>query len=177
MIFRETTVPGAFEIEPEPVEDERGWIARTFSAEALDQHGLNAAVVECSASFTERAGTLRGLHYQIPPYAECKLVRCTRGAVYDVLLDLRPDSPTYCRWFATNLTAEGRRMLYIPEGVAHGLQTLSPRTELHYQISAPYSPSHARGVRWDDPTFSIEWPRANERTMSDKDRTLPDFQP
>ncbi len=177
MIFRETSLPGAYEISLERSEDERGWLARTFSADTFRERGLNADVAQCSASYTVHAGTLRGLHYQTGSFAECKLVHCTRGAVYDVIVDLRPDSPTYCRWCAVELTAENGRMVYIPVGMAHGFQTLVSETELQYQMSTPYSPKHARGVRWNDPAFGIAWPEADDRRLSDKDSRLPDFRP
>jgi dTDP-4-dehydrorhamnose 3,5-epimerase len=176
MIFAETPLPGAFVIDVEPVADERGSFARTFSRDEFEEHGLNAAVVQCNVSFNARRGTLRGMHYQADPYGECKLVRCTLGAIYDVIVDLRPESPAYCRWFAVELTAENRRMLYIPEGLAHGFQTLADGSEVFYQMSQSYAPSHARGVRWDDPSFGIRWPDA-ERIMSERDRTYPNFRP
>ncbi len=176
MIFAETPLPGAFVIDVEPVTDERGSFARTFSRDEFDEHGLNSAVVQCNVSFNRRRGTLRGMHYQADPYGECKLVRCTLGAIYDVIVDLRRASPTYCRWFAVELTADNRRMLYIPEGVAHGFQTLAGESEVFYQMSQSYAPAHARGVRWDDPTFAIRWPD-DDRIMSERDRTYPDFRP
>lgn len=177
MIVRELDLPGAFVVEPEPIEDERGSFARVFDADEFAAHGLETAFVQWSVSFNERAGTLRGLHFQADPHAETKLVRCTRGALHDVVVDLRPDLPSFTRWAAVELTAENRVALYIPEGLAHGFQTLEDATEVFYAISEPYAPAAASGVRWDDPAFAIEWPAADERVMSDKDRSWPDFRP
>jgi dTDP-4-dehydrorhamnose 3,5-epimerase len=176
MILVDTPLPGAYVIDLERLDDDRGWFARTFAAEEFVAHGLNPAVVHCNVSFNSRAGTLRGMHYQVAPHAECKLVRCTRGAIYDVIVDLRPDSSTYLRWFGVGLDADEGRSLYAPEGCAHGFQTLVDESEVLYQMSHEYVPSHARGVRWDDPAFAIEWPDA-ERTISERDRTYPDFIP
>lgn len=158
MIFTETPLPGAYLVTPERLEDERGFFARTFCAETFRARGLVSTFVQCSISFNRRRGTLRGMHYQAAPHAETKLVRCTMGAIHDVILDLRPDSPTCRQWFAAELTAENRAMLYIPEGLAHGFQTLADNTEVCYQISAAHRPGSARGVRWDDPAFAIRWP-------------------
>lgn len=176
MIIAELPLHGVFTVEAEKVSDERGHFARTFSAEEFRAKGLNPRVDQCSYSYNPRLGTLRGMHYQAAPHGECKLVRCTRGAAYDVGVDLRPDSPTYCRWHGVELTAENRLAVYLPEGVAHGLLTLADETEIYYQMSAPYVANAARGVRWDDPTFGIEWP-APPRVISDRDRHLPDFTP
>jgi dTDP-4-dehydrorhamnose 3,5-epimerase len=175
MIVRELELPGAFVLEPEPIEDERGSFARIFDADELAAHGLETEFVQWSVSFNELAGTLRGLHFQTDPHAETKLVRCTRGALHDVIVDLRPDSPSFTRWAAVELTAENRLALYIPEGLAHGFQTLEDATEGFYAISEPYAPAAASGVRWDDPAFAIEWPPAEQRIMSAKDRSWPDF--
>jgi len=174
MIFIETKLKGAFIIEPEPLEDERGFLARTFDQKELEAHGLNPRVVQCNISFNKKKGILRGMHYQIAPYEEAKLVRCTRGAIYDVIIDLRPESPTFKQWIAVELTAENRRMLYVPEGFAHGFQTLEDNTEVFYQMSEFYHPECARGVRWDDPVFGIEWPD-DERIISARDQQYPDF--
>lgn len=176
MNFVDTPLPGAYVIELERLDDDRGWFARTFAAEEFAAQGLNHAVAHCNVSFNARAGTLRGMHYQVAPHAECKLVRCTRGSIYDVIVDLRPDSSTYLRWFGIGLDADEGRSLYVPEGLAHGFQTLVDGSEVLYQMSHEYVPSHARGVRWDDPAFAIEWPDA-ERTISERDRTFPDFVP
>lgn len=176
MIFRETVVPGAFVIEPERLRDERGFFARTWCVRECAEHGLNPQVVQCSISVSEKKGTLRGLHYQAAPHAETKLVRCTRGAIYDVIVDLRADSPAFLRHFAVELSAENHTMLYVPEGVAHGFQTLADDTEVAYQMSAFHALAHARGVRWNDPVFAIAWP-PGERIISERDRSYPDFAP
>lgn len=175
MIFTELSLPGVFLIELEPNTDERGFFARTFSASEFAEHGLNPAIAQCSISFNDRGGTLRGMHYQAEPYGESKLVRCTRGAIYDVALDLRPDSETYRRWCAVELTADNRRTLHIPDGVAHGFQTLADSSEVFYQISRPYEPRAARGVRWDDPAFGINWPEAPQ-VISERDRSYPSLE-
>ena len=174
MKFTETPLAGAWVIELELMRDERGFFVRTFDAEVFRQRGLDSTVVQCNTSFNERAGTLRGLHYQAEPDAECKLVRCTRGVIYDVIVDLRADSETYCRWFAVELSPDNAHVLYVPKGLAHGFQTLADASEVAYQMSHVYVPAQARGVRWDDPAFEIEWPEA-ERTISDRDRAYPDF--
>lgn len=174
MIFTETKLNGAFVIEPEKLEDERGFFARTWCGHEFTNHGLNPCIAQCSISFNRKRGTLRGMHYQVAPHEESKIVRCTRGAIYDVIIDLRPDSTTFTEWLAVELNAENRRMLYIPEAFAHGFQTLEDNTEIFYQISEFYAPEQARGVRWDDPAFGIEWPLA-ERTISTRDRTYRDF--
>lgn len=177
MIFTGTEVVGAFVIDLEPRGDERGFFARTFCRREFEEHGLNPDVVQCNLSSSADESTLRGMHYQLPPHAEAKLIRCTRGALFDVALDLRPDSPSYLRWAGVELTAENRRMLYVPEGCAHGFQTLAPGTEASYQVSAAYAPDAERGVRWDDPAFGIVWPEALERTISEKDRSWPEYRP
>lgn len=174
MIFTETKLKSAFIIEPERVEDERGFFARTFCQKEFEAHRLKTTFVQCNISFNKRKGTLRGMHYQVAPYSEAKLVWCTRGAIYDVIIDLRPDSPTFKQWVAFELAAENRRMLYIPEGLAHGFQTLVDDTEVFYQMSEFYHPECARGVRWDDPVFGIEWP-PDERIISPKDRQYSAF--
>jgi len=174
MIFIETKLKGAFIIEPEPLGDERGFFARTFDQKEFEAHGLNPRVMQCNISFNKKKGTLRGMHYQIAPYQEAKLVCCTKGAIYDVALDLRLDSPTLKQWIAVELTAENRRMLYIPEGFAHGFQTLEDNTEVFYQMSEFYHPESAKGVRWNDPAFGIVWPD-DIRVISDKDRQYTDF--
>ena len=180
MIFIETKLKGAFIIEPEPLEDERGFFARTFDQKEFEARGLNPRVVQCNISFNKKKGTLRGMHYQIAPYEEAKLVRCTKGAIYDVILDLRSESPTFKQWIAVELTAYSSqltapyRMLYIPEGFAHGFQTLEDNTEVFYQMSEFYHPECSRGVRWDDPAFGIEWPE-DERIISVRDQQYPDF--
>lgn len=174
MTFQESKLPGAFEILLEPKADERGFFARTWCEREFEAHGLEPKLVQCSLSFNRRTGTLRGMHYQAQPYAEAKLVRCTRGTIYDVVLDLRPESHTYKEWIAVVLTADERNMIYVPEGCAHGFLTLADDTEVFYQMSEFYSPESARGVRWNDPAFQIDWPAAIE-VISDRDRTYPDF--
>lgn len=176
MVFHETAVAGAWVVEIEPAADERGMFARTFDAGVFRERGLSGDMVQCSTSFNHRAATLRGLHYQAAPHAECKLVRCTAGAAYDVIVDLREDSPTRLRWAAVELSSENRRAVYVPRGVAHGFQTLVDGSELLYMIDRPFVPEAARGVRWDDPAFGIEWPDpGGERTVSDRDRSFPAF--
>jgi dTDP-4-dehydrorhamnose 3,5-epimerase len=174
MIFVPTALSGAFVIEPERHQDQRGFFARTWCAREFANHGLNPRLVQCSMSFNKRKGTLRGMHYQAVPYPEAKLVRCTMGAIYDVIIDLRPSSPTYKQHVGVELTAENRKMLYIPESFAHGFQTLADDNEVLYQMSEFYSPDHARGVRWNDPAFGIVWPPDN-RMIIDRDRGYPDF--
>lgn len=174
MRFIETALPGAYILEPEPIQDERGFFARTWCREEFERHNLDAAVAQCSISFNKRKGTLRGMHYQIAPHAETKLVRCTRGAVYDVAVDLRRDSPSFGRWVGVELTAANHKLLYIPAGMAHGFLSLEDNTEVFYQISPAYSAAHARGVRWDDPLFDIKWP-PGEKVLSERDRSWPAF--
>jgi dTDP-4-dehydrorhamnose 3,5-epimerase len=173
----ETPLPGAYVVELEPIEDERGWFARTFDAAAFEQRGLDAAVVQCNSSFNRRAGTLRGMHFQASPYAEAKLVRCTRGAIFDVIVDLRPGSPTTCRWFGIELRPDDAASLFVPAGFAHGFQTLVDDSEVHYQMSHHYVPEAARGVRWDDPAFGIEWPEPppSGRVISERDSRYADY--
>jgi dTDP-4-dehydrorhamnose 3,5-epimerase len=174
MIWRETELPGAFVVETEPIEDERGWFARIHDESELEERGLASRFVQSSIAFNKEWGTLRGLHYQAEPHVEAKLVRCIRGAVHDVIVDLRPSSATFKRWAAVELSAAGGKMLYVPEGLAHGYLTLEDETETLYLISAAYAPEAARGVRWDDPAFGIEWPH-DPRVMSEKDKAWPDF--
>ena len=174
MKFIEAALPDAFIIEPEPLEDERGFFARTFCAQEFERQGLNPRLVQCSISYNRLKGTLRGMHYQVSPHAEAKMVRCTRGAIYDVIVDLRTESPSYRRWMSLELTAGNRRALYIPEGLAHGFQTLENDTEVLYQMSEFFHPESACGVRWDDPAFRIEWPEA-VRIISPKDLAYPGF--
>jgi dTDP-4-dehydrorhamnose 3,5-epimerase len=174
MKFGETALKGAYIINPECVEDERGYFARTFCRREFSERGLNPDLVQCNISFNRNRGTLRGMHYQAPPCAEAKLVRCTRGAVYDVIIDLRPGSPTYRGWVGVTLDASSPRTLYVPEGLAHGFLTLRDDTEVFYQMSEFFSAEQARGVRWDDPAFGVAWPDA-PRVISQKDRDYPDF--
>jgi dTDP-4-dehydrorhamnose 3,5-epimerase len=158
MKFTPAQIPGAYVIDIEPFADERGFFARTWARDEFSAQGLNVDVVQCSLSYNARKGTLRGMHYQTAPHEEAKLVSCPRGSIYDVLVDLRPDSPTFRQWVAEELSAENRRMLYIPEGCAHGYLTLEDDCDVAYQVTADYAPTSARGVRWDDPAFGISWP-------------------
>jgi len=174
MIFESLGLAGAWLLRLEEIHDERGFFGRTWASEEFGSRGLNPVLAQCSLSFNVHAGTLRGMHYQAAPREEVKVVRCVRGAIYDVLVDLRPDSPTYKRWEARELTADNRLSCYVPEGVAHGFQTLTDGAEVLYLISQPYDPDLARGVRWDDPAFAIEWPLPT-RTISARDRGYPDF--
>ncbi len=175
MIFRETKLPGAFTIDLEAKTDDRGFFARTWCHHEFAAHGLNTKLAQCSVSFNSRKGTLRGMHYQLAPHAETKLVRCTRGAIYDVVLDLRPQSPRFKDSFGIILSAEKRNMMYVPEGCAHGFLTLEEGTEVLYQISEFHTPESARGVRFDDPAFRIAWPEKVE-VISERDRNYPNFE-
>ncbi|MDY7055159.1 dTDP-4-dehydrorhamnose 3,5-epimerase [Limnospira fusiformis] len=157
MKFTETQLKGAYIIELEPIQDERGFFSRSWCQKEFSERGLNSNLVQCNISFNRHKGTLRGMHYQAKPHEEAKLVRCTMGAIYDVIIDIRPDSPTFKQWVAVELTAENRRMLYIPEGMAHGFETLTDNTEVFYQMSEFFYPDSARGLRWNDPTFAIQW--------------------
>jgi dTDP-4-dehydrorhamnose 3,5-epimerase len=175
VIFRPTPLEGAWLIDLERIEDERGFFARSWSPEDMAERGLSTEIAQISVAGNARAGTLRGLHFQHPPHAEVKLVRCTRGAVWDVIVDLRRTSSTFMQWFDAELTAENRTTLYVPEGCAHGYQTLVDGSEVTYLISYPWTPDAASGYRWDDPAFGIRWPEADERVISAKDRAWPDF--
>lgn len=174
MKFSETAIAGLWLIEPEPARDPRGFFARTFDATDFRSRGLEPHVAECSIAFNAHAGTLRGMHCQREPHGQAKLVRCTRGALYDAAIDLRPDSATFRQWFAVELTAENRLMLYIPRGLAHGYLTLADETELTYQMSTPYHPEAAAGVRWNDPAFGVTWPR-EVTVIADRDAAYPGF--
>ena len=175
MVFAETKLKGAFVIDLARNEDERGFFARTFCVDEFQSRGLNARLVQCSVSFNKTRGTLRGMHWQEPPQAECKLVRVTRGAIFDVIVDLRPTSPTFKQYFAIELNADNHTQVYVPEGFAHGFQTLEDATEVAYQISAAHAPALARGVRWNDPAFAIRWPEAEPRIINQRDASYPDF--
>ncbi len=178
MRFIETPLNGAWVVDLDLLGDERGWFARTFDAGEFAARGLNPAVVQCNASFNARRGTLRGMHYQAEPHGESKLVRCVRGAIFDVAVDLRGGSPTLRRWHGVELSADNRLAFYIPPGLAHGFQTLSDDAEVLYQMGNPYVPEAARGVRWDDPAFAIQWPEPDgERIVSERDRAFADFRP
>ena len=175
MKFIETALTGAFVLELEAVEDERGYFARTFCRDQFAAHGLKNEITQCSISYNIRRGTVRGMHYQVEPHAEVKLVQCVRGKIFDVIIDLRPESETYRRWVGEELSGDNRRLLYVPEGFAHGFQTLEDDTAVYYQISEAYAPQSARGVRWNDPAFGIKWPLIDP-IISEKDRLLPDYE-
>jgi len=172
MIFTETKLKGAYIIEPERAEDERGFFARTVCQEEFKAHGLNTIWVQCNISFNKKKGTLRGMHYQTAPYEEIKLVRCTMGSIYDAIIDLRADSPTFKQWVAVELTAENRRILYVPVKFAHGFQTLVDSSEVFYQVSEFYHPESSKGIRWNDPRFMVSWP-INSPIMSSRDSSYP----
>ena len=176
MTFQETKLSGVFEIHLEPAHDSRGFFARSWCQKEFENRGLDPRVVQCNVSFNQRKGTLRGMHYQASPNAEAKLVRCTSGSVYDVVIDLRPQSPTFKQWIAAVLSSVQRNMIYVPKGCAHGFLTLEDNTEVFYQMSEFYSPESVGGVRWDDPAFQIVWP-AEVEVISERDRTYADFEP
>jgi len=177
--FTETALAGVWVIELEPIADERGWFARTFDAADFAACGIEAPVVQCNASYNAHAGTLRGMHYQAEPHGEPKLIRCVAGAIFDVAVDLRPHSPTYCGWYGTELDEANGRMLFVPPGVAHGFQTLRDGCQVLYQMGHAYVAEAALGVRWDDPAFAIEWPPvptpAAVRIISERDCSYPDW--
>ena len=173
--FEETKLKGAYLLKPERFDDPRGFLSRSFSAREFEERGLNPCVAECNISFSKKKHTVRGMHFQHSPYAQAKLVRCTRGAVFDVIIDLRSESETFGQWVAEELTAENRHLLYVPEGFAHGFQTLVDDAELFYQISTTYTPGSEGGVRWNDPAFGIEWPEREVVVINERDRTYPDF--
>ena len=172
MKFEEAPLSGAYVIDLERMNDERGFFARSFCELEFAAHGLDTSFVQCNISYNARAGTLRGLHYQQAPHAEGKIVRCTAGAIYDVIVDLRPDSPTLRQWFGIDLSADNRRALFVPRGFAHGFQTLADRSEVFYQMSEFFHAPSARGIRWDDPALGIRWP-LSEPIVSEKDRSYP----
>lgn len=176
MTFTETKLRGAYVIEPERFDDERGFFARTFCRREFEEHGLDTDVAQSALSYNRRKGTLRGMHYQAPPHAQAKLVRSARGAVYDVIIDLRPESATLRSWFGMELTAANRLMLYVPKGFAHGFLTLDDDSEVAYHMSGFYAPETERGVRWDDPAFGIQWP-IPVTVLSERDRAFPPFRP
>lgn len=173
MIFTETELLGAWIIDIEARRDERGYFARVWCAREFEEKGLKTDLVQCNIAYNHSKGILRGMHYQQAPHAEVKLVRCTRGAVYDVIVDLREDSPTRLKWVGVELTEDNHRMLYVPEGFAHGYITLQDNSELFYQVSEFYTPGAESGLRWDDPRVGIEWPDQGELLISEKDRTWP----
>jgi len=175
MQFTEIKLKGAYVITPDLIQDERGFFARAFCKNEFEEHCLNPNTVQCNMSLNHKTGTLRGMHYQLPPYSEVKLVRCTSGSIYDVIIDLRPESPTFKQWVGTELSATNHQMLYIPEGFAHGYQTLEDNTEVFYQVSAFYHPEAENGLRWNDPAFGINWP-IPVSTVSKKDASHPDWE-
>jgi len=174
MEFTETGLPGAWVVRLKKFEDERGYFGRAWCREEFLQHGLNPQMVQLNVGFSHRRGTVRGMHYQLAPSAEAKFIRCTRGAMYDVIIDLREGSPTLGKWYGTELAPDSGLMLYAPEGFAHGYQTLQDDTEMYYLTSAPYVPAAARGVRYDDPAFGVSWPLPAS-IVSVADRQWPDF--
>ncbi len=175
MRFTETALPGAFVIEAERMADERGFFARSYCAREFGEHGLHTDWPQCNISFNRSTGTLRGMHWQAAPHEEVKLVRCTTGAIHDVIVDVRPHSPTFKEHFGITLSADNHTMLYIPGGFAHGFLTLEDNTEVFYQMGATYAPESARGARWNDPAFGIEWP-SDIQVISERDGVYPDFQ-
>jgi dTDP-4-dehydrorhamnose 3,5-epimerase len=175
MIFLETKIQGAFIIEMERIEDHRGFFSRAWCQREFEEHGLVSTIVQSNVSFNKFKGTLRGMHYQMAPFEETKLVRCTRGRVYDVIVDLRPASMTYKEWCSVELTEDNYKMFYVPKGLAHGYLTLSDNAEVCYNVSQYYSSAAERGVRFDDPAFKIEWPGSGARIISEKDRSWPDY--
>jgi len=175
MKFLETSIADVYVIEPHRFKDERGFFAPSFSAKEFAARGLAGAFVETNISYSKRRGTLRGLHYQAAPHGQDKLIRCTRGAIFDVAVDLRPESPTFKQWVAMELTAENRSMVYVPGDCGHGFQTLENDTEVFYMVSQVYVPESGRGFRWDDPAFGIKWPQVGERVLNKRDREYPDF--
>lgn len=178
MRFSRTPLAGAWMIDLERREDERGFFARTYDRGELEARGVDPAVVQCNTSYNVRAGTLRGMHFQAAPHGESKMVRCTRGAIFDVIVDLRRDSPTHRNWFAVELSAENGRTLCVPEGLAHGFQTIEDASEVLYVMGHEYVPESARGVRFDDPAFEIDWPAPQtDRIVSERDRAYPDYEP
>jgi dTDP-4-dehydrorhamnose 3,5-epimerase len=172
LTLRALPIPGAFAVSARRIEDERGWFTRSWSTADLAAHGLTSAMAQSSVSYNRRAGTLRGLHYQLPPSAEAKLVTCIRGRIWDVMVDMRPDSPAFRTWYAEELDADGTTALYLPEGLAHGFLTLTDDATILYQISADHDPARSRGIRWDDPSLAIAWPSPLV-VMSERDRHLP----
>lgn len=175
MQFHDTPVAGAFLLTPTIFPDDRGFFSEAFHARVFADRGLDTNVSQLNISFNDTRHTLRGLHYQLPPHAETKIVRCVRGSIFDVVLDLRTDSPTFGRWYGVELTAENRLAMYLPKGCAHGYQTQADATEVHYLVSEFYTPSHYRGVRWNDPAFGIVWPDAPQRLIHPRDASFPDY--
>jgi len=175
MLFTETKLKGAYIIDVKRLEDERGFFGRSYCKQEMEEYGLNTNMVQANVSYNKKKATLRGMHMQAAPYAETKLVRCTRGAIYDVIIDMREDSETYKQWIGVELTADNYRMLFVPEGFAHGFITLEDNTDVTYNVTQYYTPGSERGIRWNDPAFNIVWPIAPE-IISEKDRAVPDFE-
>lgn len=176
MVFRETKLKGAFIIQIEPIEDERGFFSRTWCKNEFEKYGLKSEIAQCNLSYNKKKGTLRGMHYQVEPYRETKLIRCVKGALYDVIIDLRKDSTTYKQWIGVELTENNGMALYVPEGFGHGFQTLVDDTYAIYQVTEFYTPGAERGIRWNDSQFNIQWPEESKRIISDKDQNWGDFQ-
>lgn len=174
MIFSKTKLNGVFVVEPEKIEDIRGFFARSFCQKEFESKGLNPRIAQCNISYNKKKGTIRGMHYQVEPAVEEKLVRCTKGAIYDVIIDIRPDSPTFCQWISIDLNEHDYQMVYIPGGFAHGFQTLEDNCEVFYQMSEFYEPKYSMGIRWDDSAFQINWPIENP-IISDKDKSYKNF--
>ena len=175
MTFHETRIPGVLMVEPDIFPDERGAFIRTWLPEEFSGRGLETRLAQASVATNRTRGTIRGLHFQTAPHEEVKLIRVIRGAIYDIALDLRRDSPTFLQWVGVELTADTHRMFYVPRGCAHGYQTLTDDAQVFYFVSAPYSPAHQAGVRWDDPAFAIEWPLGAPTMINHRDATYPDF--
>lgn len=176
MIFKETRLKGSYVIEIEPIRDERGFFSRAWCKDEFDKNGLNSNLVQSNLSYNKKKGTLRGMHYQLIPYEEAKLVRCVKGAIYDVIIDLRKNSPTYKQWIGVELTESNGKALYVPEGFAHGFQTLEDETYVFYQVTERYTPGAEMGIRWNDSQFNIQWPGEGKRIISVKDESWGDFQ-
>jgi dTDP-4-dehydrorhamnose 3,5-epimerase len=177
MTFTETEIPGVLIVDSDVFTDARGTFVRAWMPEEFRSRGLDTGIAQCSMAANHRKGTIRGLHYQVAPFEEVKLIRAVRGSVFDVAVDVRPDSPAYGRWTGVRLSHDNHRMLYIPRGVAHGYQTLDDDTEVFYFVSAPYMPDHQRGLRWNDPALGIDWPLGPPAVLSDRDAAFADFPP
>lgn len=177
MKFTATPLVGAYVVDLEKREDSRGYFARSWCQKEFEQQKLETQFVQCNLSYNKEKGTLRGMHFQLSPHQEVKFVRCVSGSIYDVIIDLRKDSATYCKWFGVELSSKSGRALYVPKGFAHGYVTLENDSEVFYQVSDFYEPSAERGVRWNDPVFGIQWPKVNQTLISPKDLALPDFNP
>ncbi|MCT1399974.1 dTDP-4-dehydrorhamnose 3,5-epimerase [Paenibacillus sp. LC231] len=175
MLVHTTPLKKAAVIEMEPIQDSRGFFARSFCKKTLAEHGVSFEGVQSNVAFNHQAGTLRGMHFQVPPFCEQKIISCHQGAIYDVIIDLNRDSPTFGKWFGLTLSAENHLSLYVPKGFAHGYQTLTENASIHYMVSEYYAPTHESGVRWNDPAFEIEWPHVEDLIISQKDKQWRDF--